>query len=132
MATKLEFRFILLNSIYINIFMKNSLLILSLFLIHESSLAQDYTRYYKLIDSAQYFIANEDYAKGDSFYQEGLNSYRGFPNDYNHAILNNYIVYNNLDLDLIKTGFANGLKFRDLKYSLDKYSVPYSKRKIKR
>jgi|SRR5690554_4108110 len=112
--------------------MKNYILILGLFLIYQPSFAQDYTRYYQLIDSAKYFIANEDYAKGDYYYQEGLNSYRGFPNDYNQAILNNYFVYNKIDSDLIKTGFSNGLLFRDLKYSLDKNNAPYSKRKLKK
>ncbi|PWH85926.1 hypothetical protein [Brumimicrobium oceani] len=90
-------------------------------------MAQDDTCYYKLIDSAQHFIANEDFAKGDSFYHKGLNSYRVVPNDYDKAILNNYIVHNKLDFDLIKTGFYNGLK-----YSLDNYNPPYSKRKIKK
>lgn len=112
--------------------MKNYILILGLFLIYQTSFAQDFTRYYQLIDSAKYFIANEDYAKGDYYYQEGLNSYRGFPDDYGKAILNNYVVHNKLNFYLIKTGFSNGLKSRDLRRSLEQNNVPYSKRKIKK
>jgi hypothetical protein len=97
-----------------------------------SVFSQDYTRYYQLIDSAEHYIANEDLVKGDAYYLKGLNTYRGFPSDYDQAILNNYIVYNKLDFDLIKTGFSNGLLFRDLKYSLDKYNAPYSKRELKK
>ncbi|RYM32370.1 hypothetical protein ERX46_13895 [Brumimicrobium glaciale] len=112
--------------------MKHNIFIFSLFLIYQTSFAQDYTRYYQLIDSAKYFIANEDYVKGDYYYQEGLNSYSGFPNDYDKAILNNYVLHNKLNFYLIKSGFSNGLLYRDLKYSLEQYNVPYSKRKLKK
>lgn len=108
------------------------LLLLFTMYFQSSVCSQDYTQYYQLIDSAEYYIGNQDLVKGDTYYQKGLNTFRGFPDDYDQAILNNYIVYNKLDLDLIKAGFSNGLLFRDLKYSLDMYNAPYSKRELKK
>ena len=94
--------------------------------------SQDYTRYYELIDSANYFKSVRDDIKVDQYYVQSLSSYRGFPDDYSSAILYNYFVNKKLSDTLIKKAFNDGLTFRDFKSTLNLNNIVFSEKQIKK
>lgn len=94
--------------------------------------AQDYTKYYELIDSANFYKSVRDDAKVNEYYLRSMCSFRGFSEDYCSAILYNYIVNKKFNDTLIEKGFRDGLTYRDLKSTLTINKVHFYKKNLKR
>ncbi len=91
--------------------------------------AQDYHEYYMYIDSAEYFIRENNFQKTNECYRKSFNSNRGFPDDYSNAIIYDYFEKKVLDYKLIEKAFNDGLNYKDLKSSLDGNKIIYSRNK---
>ena len=102
------------------------------FCLQNNSIAQDYTQYYELIDSADHCVNMSDFNSANEYYLKALSKYKGFGLDYERAIINNYDATQKLDYELIKKGFKDGLLKRDLVYTLERNGIPYSKKGMKK
>jgi len=113
-------------------FVKSAYFVIVFLLINFSSKAQDYKDYYRYIDSAEYFIRDNNIKKVNEYYCSAFNLNRGFPNDYTNAIIYSYKEKNALDYKLVEKGFSDGLDYKNLVSSLKLNNVIYSKKELKK
>lgn len=94
--------------------------------------AQDYTRYYELIDSAGYFRKVNNLNQSLTYYKTALKDFDGFPEDYLRASIVSFEQTSELDYLLLARGFRNDLNYRNVLQTLKKQNVAFDKLRLRR
>jgi len=97
--------------------------------------SQDYSNYYKYIDSVEYFNSlntNESFEKSNELYKKCFSEYVAFPNDYVSAFFLNYKVNGQICDSLVIAAFRERSSYINFKLDLEKNKIQYSKKQIKK
>ncbi len=101
----------------------------------KNSYSQDYSNYYKYIDSIEYFNSlntKESFEKSNELYKKCFSEYVAFPQDYEAAFFLNYKVNGEICDSLVIASFRERMSYINFKFKLEKNKIEYSKRQIKK
>ena len=105
--------------------MKHLLASILLFCISQETYSQDYSLYYKYMDSIQYYKVHQNNTKVFELYKTCFNQFKGFHDDYDKAICYTYTTKNKIDDSLFIQAFQAGSSFFIL-YMDSHNFVPFS------
>jgi hypothetical protein len=104
--------------------LKHFLISILFFCIGHTCYSQDYSLYYKYIDSIHYYQQQNNPTKALALYKTCFNQFKGFYEDYENAICYSYTNRNKIDDSLYIQAFEAGSSFFMLYMDVHKF-VPF-------
>lgn len=111
---------------------KKSNLILLILIKCFSFFAQDYSDYYKKIDSAKYYSITNNLKRADVIFQQCFDEFLGFEDDLEFAIKTHYKINNKIFSKYIYNLYCIGLTSNEIKKNLSLHKIKYSKQEYKK